>query len=98
MPAWFLHLWYGYLLVQLRGFSPERFLNLCSANRIEIWDLEYRDGGYQFYITVKGYRAVKPLVKKSKVRLRIVEKFGLPFFYTATGNENYILRGLPAFF
>ena len=98
MPAWFLHLWYGYLLVQLRGFSPERFLNLCSSNRIEIWDLEYRDGGYQFYITVKGYRAVKPLVKKSKVRLRIVEKFGLPFFLYRNRKRKLYFTGIASFF
>ena len=98
MPAWFLHLWNGYLLIQLRGFSPERFLNLCSANRIEIWALNYQDGGYQFYMTLKGYRAVKPLVRKSKVRLRILGRFGLPFFLYRNRKRKLYFAGVVSFF
>ncbi len=29
----------GFLLVRLRGYSPERFLNLCSNRDILIWNL-----------------------------------------------------------
>ena len=29
----------GYLLVELSGYSPERLLNLCSFNQIELWEL-----------------------------------------------------------
>lgn len=70
----------GYLHVRLTGFAPERFINLCSNHNILIWDLQYREGAYEFYITVGGYRQIRPFVKKSKTRLRIIEKFGLPFF------------------
>lgn len=70
----------GYLLVRLTGFSPERFLNLCSKNGIALWGLQYGDKGYEFYMGVDGFRKIRPLVRKSKTRLVILKKFGLPFF------------------
>ncbi len=71
----------GYLRVRLRGFSPERFLNLCMAKQIVIWDLRYQEDSYQFLITVRDFRRVRPLVHKAQVRLRILGRYGLPFFF-----------------
>lgn len=98
MIIWLSHRWHGYLLVQLHGFSPERFLNLCSANHIEIWNLQYVEDGYQFFITLTGYRKVKPLVRKSKVRLKILKKFGLPFFLYRNRKRKLYFAGCLSFF
>lgn len=70
----------GYLLVRLAGYSPERFLNLCSNHNILIWNLEYKEGAYEFYISIAGYRRLKPLLKKTKTRIRIKRRIGFPFF------------------
>ena len=66
-----LHNWHGYVKLRLHGYSPERFLNLCNARKLEIWGILCKDGDYEFFMTVPGYRKVKPLVRKSRVRLRI---------------------------
>lgn len=70
----------GYLRVRLTGISPERFLNLCARNGIALWGLVYGSGGYEFYIGLGEFRKIRPLVRKSKTRLVILERFGLPFF------------------
>lgn len=69
----------GYLLVELKGYSPERFLNLCKANHILIWGLSPREEGYVFYMRKPDFQKTRALMKKSKTRLRIREKHGLPF-------------------
>lgn len=94
----FTHYKDGYLLIRLQGFSPERFLNLCTANQIEIWDLRCLDGRYQFYVTLPGYRRVKPLVKKAQVRLKILGKFGLPFFLHRNRKRKLYAAGILSFF
>ena len=67
MIEWLLHNWEGYVRLRLHGYSPERFLNLCNARRLEVWGLICnRDGDYEFYMTVKGYRRVKPLVRAKR--------------------------------
>lgn len=70
----------GFLLVRLSGYSPERFLNLCSNHNILIWNLTNHGEGYEFNISIAGYRQLKPLLKKTKTRLIILKKIGFPFF------------------
>ncbi len=88
----------GYLRIRLVGFSPERFLNLCMANQISIWDLRYVKDSYQFYIMLKDYRRVKPLVRKSHVRLKIEGRYGLPFFLHRNRRRKLYAAGVAAFF
>jgi len=30
----------GYVKIRIKGYSPERFLNLCSHHQIDIWGLQ----------------------------------------------------------
>lgn len=96
--AWLLHNWFGYLRMRLTGYSPERFFNLCSANKIELWNLNYQGGTYEFYMTLKGFRSSKGLVRKAKVRLRIVKKLGLPFFLYKNRKRKFMFGGFVSFF
>ena len=92
------HYWEGYLRIRLKGFSPERFLNLCMAKQIVIWDLRYQEDGYQFLISIRDYRRVRPLVKKAQVRLKILGRYGLPFFLYRNRKRKLYAAGVAAFF
>lgn len=70
----------GYLLVHLTGYAPERFLNMCSKRNILIWNLQSTEDGYIFHISVEAYKSLRPILKKTKTRARIIEKHGLPFY------------------
>ena len=70
----------GYLKIQITGYSPERFLNLCKNKDIYIWDLEAKENTYEMHITVKGFRKLKPILKKTHTKLVILERYGTPFF------------------
>ena len=70
----------GYVLVHLTGYAPERFLNMCGKHNILIWNLETCEDGYKFCISVKGYKLLKPILKKTKTHARILEKKGIPFY------------------
>ncbi|MDO4268281.1 MAG: sporulation protein YqfD [Eubacteriales bacterium] len=88
----------GYLLIRLTGFSKERFLNLCMAKRLAVSRLEYQDGGCQFIMPVKDFRRVRPLVKKAGVRLRIMGRYGLPFFLYRNRKRKLSAAGAAVFF
>lgn len=70
----------GYLRIRIIGYSPERFLNLCSHHHIYIWGLKPSGHHYEMYVTVAGFRKLKPIIKKTKTRVVIVNRYGLPFF------------------
>ena len=56
----------GYVYVHLTGYATERFLNLCGSRNILIWNLKPTEDGYYFYISVDGYRSLKPILNKDK--------------------------------
>ncbi|MEF9945101.1 MAG: sporulation protein YqfD [Lachnospiraceae bacterium] len=70
----------GYLRICVAGYSPERFLNLCSHHQIYLWGLTPRRYSYEMYITVKEFRKLKPILKKTNTKVTIVKRYGLPFF------------------
>lgn len=70
----------GYLKIRIIGYSPERFINLCSHHRIYLWGLSPSSHAYEMYISVKGFRRLKPIIRKTKTKVVIMDKYGLPFF------------------
>lgn len=69
----------GYVYVRLTGYAPERFLNLCGSHDILIWNLKPDEDGYTFCISIKGFRRLKPFLKKTRTQIRIVRRVGVPF-------------------
>ena len=70
----------GYVFVYLYGFSPERFLNLCNHHHIKVWKVHPYQDGYQFYISVRDLFQTKEFLKKTKTKVVIRKKLGLPFW------------------
>lgn len=98
MSAGYFKLFQGYVTVELTGYSPERFLNLCANRNILIWDLVTIDGGYSFSISVKAVRTIRPLLKKSGTRIKITERHGLPFLTFRYRKRKFFLVGVIAAF
>lgn len=97
MLSWLNHYFFGYLFVEMTGFSPERFLNMCSSHEIELWKVVNSGHSYQLFITVQGFFKVKPLVRKAKVRLRVINKLGLPFFLHRNRKRKLFAAGFVSF-
>lgn len=70
----------GYVLVRVEGYSPERFLNLCSHHHIYIWGLMPCGNAYELYMSLKGFRKLRSIVRKTHTRVVLVKRAGLPFF------------------
>lgn len=71
----------GYLRIRVIGYSPERFLNACSHRGIYIWGITSVRGSYDMYVSVAGFRKLKPVIKKTGTKVMIVERIGLPFYF-----------------
>ena len=84
----------GYLRIRVWGFSPERFMNLCSNKGILLWDIVREDGVYYMCINVKGFWGLKPILKKTGTRVAILERYGLPFFIPRLMKRKVFVTGL----
>ena len=69
----------GYLRVRLTGYGPERFLNMCQHHQIAVWGLTCDGGVYEFYMYQEDFHRCRLLAHKTKTRLHIMKKAGLPF-------------------
>ena len=70
----------GYLCIKIIGYSPERFLNLCRHHHIYLWGLTPHMHDYEMFISISGFRKLKPILKKTKTKVVILNRYGLPFF------------------
>lgn len=84
----------GYVRIQVQGYSPERFLNLCRYHEILIWGLMPVGNAYEMYLTLDGFRRLKPIVRKTHTKVRLVKRYGLPFFIHRHRKRKAFLAGV----
>ena len=87
--------WFGgYVLVELSGYSPERLINLCGYNGIELWGMSSINGTHQFYVRRQDFKQLVGFVRKSKNRLIIRKKYGLPFCLRSKRRYRWFASGI----
>lgn len=70
----------GYVRISVEGYYIERFINICTTNKILIWNLK-REKGVKLYLNIgiqDFYRAIE-VAKKLKCKVKIIKKRGIPF-------------------
>ncbi len=75
-----LRFFIGYLKVEVSGFAPERLMNLIIKNEIVVWDVETLESGYVFYTGRYNFLKIKPYLKKTNTKIKVLEKYGFPYF------------------
>ena len=70
----------GYVSIRVEGFYVERFINMCISKRILLMDIK-REKSTIMYANVglADYKKLKPIAKKTKSKIKIQRKKGLPF-------------------
>ncbi len=70
----------GYVIIIVEGYFLEKFINICAKRRIHLWDVRIQKQYLAtMRMTVKGFRLIRPVAKKSGCRVRLLKKTGLPF-------------------
>ena len=72
----------GYVRITVEGYYIERFINICRNNKIIIWNLK-RDKSVQLNLNIgiKDFKKIKKIAKKTKCKVKIIKKKGLPFLF-----------------
>ena len=58
----------GYVVIKVWGYSVERLLNLLGNHDILVWDIEDHGSYHTMHISIDGFFALKPLLKKTGTR------------------------------
>lgn len=84
----------GYVAVKVWGYSVERLLNLCGNHDILVWDIEDHGDYHTMRMSIAGFFALKPLLKKTGTRAAVLGKYGLPFFMSKMWRRKLFVAGL----
>lgn len=84
----------GYVRIRIMGDGRERFFNLCNYRQIFPSNISYKDGTCICELLLKDYWKIKPLVKKTGIKVRLLDKCGLPFFVYRYRKRGALVAGL----
>ena len=85
----------GYVRVRIYGEQTERFLNLCRAHEIRISDLRKEsDLSLTGCLQIRDFFRLAPIHRKTKVKIHILEKHGLPFFFYRSKKRKAFFIGI----
>ena len=88
----------GYLLISVDGYFLERFINICIHRGIFIWDIHKMGSAkMRVKISVKAFRQIRPIALRTKSRVRIYRRRGVPFIIHKYRKRRGILIGMCLF-
>lgn len=79
---------FGYINIEVEGFFVERFINICILKNVFLWRLSKNNSAsINARISISSFRKIKDIAKKSKCRVHIKSKKGLPFILNKYKNR-----------
>lgn len=79
------------------GEETLRFVNLCRNNGIELRHLVRRENAIQMEIDAENFKKLRPLVRKTHVKIHILNRHGLAFFFYRHKRRWWFLLGMTVF-
>ena len=71
----------GFVNIHVEGYFIERFINMCRIQKIYLWNIAKKN---DIYLTVsiglKDFKKIRKIAKKTKCKVGIDRKKGVPFF------------------
>ena len=89
---------FGYVNFSVSGKFPERFLNLAARKGINLWNLTSNKEIFTAKVKIADYNELRHIAVKTKTRIHILKKYGLPFLIYKYKARSGIFVGAILFF
>ena len=90
-PEKILH---GFLEISVSGDQLERFLNLCHARDVSLEKIRHQsEKNITTHISINDFRKLIPIHRKTRVRIHILKKRGLPFWLYRSKKRKCFIAG-----
>ena len=94
MVSRLLRWFYGWVRVSAEGGYPERLLNELTAAGIAVWGVRWQREYLRFSCTARDYRRIRYSARRAHLRMRMMYKRGLPFWWHRYRYRKGLLVGL----
>ncbi|ANX00542.1 sporulation protein YqfD [Thermoclostridium stercorarium] len=96
-----IRLWHylkGYVIIIVSGLSVEKFINICTRRQILLWDIERLSPTEVIMkMSIRGFKNARSAARKSRCRVRIKAKKGLPYIIWRYKKRKGFVAGLIVF-
>lgn len=99
MRSDFINYFTGYVKIRIYGKMPEKFINLCTANYLILWNIHEEKSGQSFVATMRlaDFLKIRPIVVKSGTHICVISYGGLPFFVKKLRRRKMMTLGIVLF-
>lgn len=88
----------GYVIIVVEGYFLEKFMNICIHRQIFLWDVKRTKNNIMtLKVSIKGFKMLRPIARKSRCRVRIAKKIGIPFIVNRYRGRKAFLIGALVF-
>lgn len=98
LGRWFVDFWKGTVVVTMRGDRVPELLNAATGQGIPIWEISrLKNGDYRMLINRHDIHRLRPLMRRSQIKLRLGRKIGVPFLLWRAWRRKFFLAGALTF-
>ena len=83
----------GYVIISVKGFSWEKFINSVNSEGVSVFDIRIFPSHTEMKIPLKDYKKVMFCAKKHNCRVKILKKYGLPFTFHRLIKKGFFMWG-----
>lgn len=85
----------GYVQVIVKSHFIERFINICIRRDIYLWDIRRRSASEAaMKMSMRSFHKLRPIAKKTRARVTIQRKYGLPMLLHRYKKRYFFFGGL----
>lgn len=88
---------FGYVTFRARDGFAERFINVCTAHEIPLWNISKQGNCITACTTMAGYKKIRKAASESSMKVRLVGKHGLPFIVSNNSDKLGLVIGFFVF-
>lgn len=88
----------GYVIILVEGYFLEKFINICTHRQIFLWDIKRQKNCVMtLKISIRGFKMLRPVARKTGCRVKILKKKGLPFIFNRYRKRKAFVLGAVLF-
>lgn len=88
----------GAVRIKISGAMPEKFINLCVCQNIALWGITRNQACLVGWMHVDDFFIIREIARKSRTRVTIVRRYGLPFTAKRFKKRRILIAGPVLFF
>lgn len=88
-----LNYYKGSVKIRIAGAIPEKFINLCIAQRIFLWGIQTDGRALNAWIRLPDFFAIRPVVRRSETHITVLRHAGMPFVVKRMKSRKMLVAG-----